>query len=130
MLENGLENLFLEASQPIEPEPVPSSTKTTNTESLRWEYELEEPRAEQARIELYKSNRRKRYLEQRARLYSIAIRFELDLSDDDDNDDEDNDEEEDDVVADSIGIVINNRQKRVDDSAISSSLSSNSPYNL
>ncbi|KAG7516495.1 hypothetical protein JOB18_032903 [Solea senegalensis] len=52
---------------------VPSSQAR---ESLRWEGELGDPRAEEQRLELYRADRRQRYITHRAAQYEALIQTE------------------------------------------------------
>lgn len=55
---------------PVRPQDAESDLSSKIQNSLRWEGVLEDPVAEQERIEVYKANRRKRYLAaQRACMY-------------------------------------------------------------
>lgn len=49
------------------PDDVSVQTRETK-ESLRWEGALEDPQAEEKRLELYRANRRQRYISHRERL--------------------------------------------------------------
>lgn len=70
-------------------------------DSLRWEYELSDEQAEQARLEIYKQNRRKRYVEYRARM--CRVKFDLYEDEDEDDDELDNEEDDLDVESSSLG---------------------------
>lgn len=70
-------------------------------DSLRWEYELTDEQAEQARLEIYKQNRRKRYVEHRARM--CRVKFDLYEDEDEDDDELDNEEDDLDVESSSLG---------------------------
>ena len=56
---------------PPPPPPLPSLVQPLTNESLRWDKRMDDPDEEAKRIELYKLNRRKRYIEQRNKYLNL-----------------------------------------------------------
>lgn len=72
-------------------------------ETLRWEYELADEQAERARLETYKQNRRKRYVEYRTRM--CRVKFDLEFDDQQAGDDDGELEDDDELLDDDDEIV-------------------------
>lgn len=72
-------------------------------DTLRWEYELADELAERARLETYKQNRRKRYVEYRTRM--CRVKFDLEFDDQQAGDDDGELEDDDELLDDDDEIV-------------------------